>query len=116
MDKVFIEELRVDTVIGVYDFEKLKTQPLFFDVEMVTDIRAAAASDSVELAVDYAKVSDLISDFCEKHQFDLLEALVSRLADEILAAYPISAIRIKVRKPEAVPMAKSVGVQIYRER
>lgn len=79
MDKVFIKQLRVDTIIGVYDFEKQKKQPLFFDVEMHTDIRPAALHDELSKAIDYAAVSAVITQFCQDTQFELLETLLARL-------------------------------------
>ena len=116
MDKVYISQLHVETIIGVYDFEKESKQSLYFDVEMLTDIRAAAQSDDINLAVDYAKVSEDIINHTTSKPLELLETLVEQLAELILEKYNVSQIIVKVSKPAAVPAAKTVGVEITRTK
>ena len=116
MDKVYISQLHVETIIGVYDFEKESKQSLYFDVEMLTDIRAAAKSDDINLAVDYAKVSEDIIAHTTAKPVELLETLVEQLAALILAKYNVSQVTIKVSKPAAVAAAQTVGVEITRAK
>lgn len=117
MDIIFIEDLRVDTVIGVFDWEKEFKQPLYFDIEMQTDIRASAKSDDIDKTVSYKDVSDKVIDLVENSQFELLETLAEMLCEEILKNFAgVFSLTLKVKKPQAVPRANTVGIQITRKR
>lgn len=116
MDKVYISQLHVETIIGVYDFEKETKQSLYFDVEMLTDIRAAAQSDDINLTVDYAKVSEEIIAHTTAKPVELLETLLEQLASMILSNFNVQQVTIKVSKPAAVPAAQTVGVEITRDK
>ncbi|MCF6435890.1 MULTISPECIES: dihydroneopterin aldolase [Pseudoalteromonas] len=114
MDKVYISQLHVETIIGVYDFEKESKQSLYFDIEMLTDISAAAQSDDINFALDYAKVSERVIEHATAKPVELLETLLEQLAAIILAEFNTQQVTIKVSKPAAVPAAKTVGVEITR--
>ncbi|WMN59119.1 dihydroneopterin aldolase [Pseudoalteromonas xiamenensis] len=116
MDKVYISQLHVETIIGVYDFEKESKQSLYFDVEMLTDIREAAKTDDIQLAVDYAKVSERIEQVCQQDTVELLETLVETLAAMILSEFSVAQVTLRVSKPQAVAKASTVGVEITRSR
>ncbi|WP_462153853.1 dihydroneopterin aldolase [Pseudoalteromonas piscicida] len=116
MDKVYISQLHVEAIIGVYDFEKESKQSLYFDVEMLTDISAAARHDDINLAVDYAKVSERIIVHTQAKPVELLETLVEQLAAMILNEFNVHQVLIKVSKPAAVPQAQTVGVEIVRKK
>jgi len=116
MDKVFISQLHVDTIIGVYDFEKETKQSLYFDIEMLCDIKPAAQSDNINLALDYAQVSERVIAHTTAKPVELLETLVEQLAAIILAEFNTSEVTIKVSKPAAVTQAQTVGVQITRKK
>ncbi|WP_337879738.1 dihydroneopterin aldolase [Rheinheimera sp.] len=113
MDKVFISALQVPTVIGVYDWEKQIQQTLVFDIEMKTDIRLAAASDDLQLTIDYAAVCQAVTELCAvPHQ--LLETVAEKTATMLLQRFPTTAVAIRIGKPGAVPQAATVGVSINR--
>ncbi|SFC44217.1 dihydroneopterin aldolase [Pseudoalteromonas denitrificans] len=114
MDKVFITQLHVDTIIGVYDFEKETEQSLFFDIEMLTDIRAAANSDDINDTVDYAVVSERIIKHVKAKPVELLETLVEQIAEFILTEFNVTQVKVRVSKPAAVKAAVTVGVEIIR--
>ncbi|WP_254276802.1 dihydroneopterin aldolase [Halomonas sp. 3H] len=114
MDLVLIEALGVDTVIGVYDWERTITQRLVLDLELATDIRPAAADDDIALTLDYAAISEHIADFAARHDFALVETFAERLADTLRQAFSIAWLRLTVRKPGAVSAAAAVGVRIER--
>lgn len=116
MDKVFISQLHVDTIIGVYDFEKEAKQSLFFDIEMLCDIKPAATTDDINLALDYAKVSERVIEYTTAKPVELLETLVEQLAVIILTEFNTSQVTIKVSKPAAVAQAQTVGVEITRQK
>ncbi|MBS55183.1 MAG: dihydroneopterin aldolase [Oceanospirillaceae bacterium] len=114
MDKVFIRDLKVDAVIGVYDWEKQVRQPLVFDLEMAWDIRMAAATDDLTHALNYQAVTEFIERFVREQNFQLLESLIQRLADALLKEFGMPWIRIQVEKPAVVPQARVVGLSIER--
>ncbi|MCS2609709.1 dihydroneopterin aldolase [Halomonas dongshanensis] len=114
MDHILIEGLRVDTVIGVYDWERTITQTLELDLTLATDIRPAAASDDLQLTLDYAAISARIQCFAEAHQFALVETFAERLAACLREEFAITWLRLRLRKPGAVPNARSVGLEIER--
>ncbi len=114
MDKVFISELKVDAVIGVYDWEKQVRQPLVFDLEMAWDIRVAAQTDDLMHALDYQAVTEYIERFVREQHFQLLESLLERLADGLLQEFGMPWLRIRVEKPAVVPQARAVGLVIER--
>ncbi|MBD9467187.1 dihydroneopterin aldolase [Pseudomonas sp. Pdm06] len=114
MDRVFIEGLEVDTVIGAYDWERGIRQCLRLDLSFAWDNRPAAAGDDLTLALDYASVSSRIQAFAEQAHFQLVETFAERLAQELMGEFKITWLRLKVTKPGAVPAASGVGVEIER--
>ena len=114
MDKVFIHGLKVDAVIGVYDWEKQVRQPLIFDLEMAWDIRVAAATDDLMHALNYQAVTEYVESFVREQHFQLLESLIERLADALIKEFGMPWIGIKVEKPAVVPQSRVVGLYIER--
>lgn len=114
MDKVFIRELKVDAVIGVYDWEKQVRQPLVFDLEMAWDIRMAAATDDLMHALNYQAVTEFIEQFVREQHFQLLESLLERLAAALRKEFGMPWLSIRVEKPAVVPQARAVGLYIER--
>ncbi len=114
MDLVLIESLGVDTVIGVYDWERTITQRLVLDLELATDIRPAAADDDIAQTLDYAAISERVEAFAADHDFALVETFAERLAGMLREEFSIPWLRLSVRKPGAVPSASAVGVRIER--
>lgn len=114
MDRILIEALKVDTVIGVYDWERTIVQSLSLDLSLATDIRPAAANDDLRLTLDYAAICQRIQQFANDHQFALVETFAERLAECLRREFPIKWLRLTVRKPGAVPQAASVGLEIIR--
>ncbi len=114
MDLVLIEALEVDTVIGVYAWERTITQTLRLDLALGTDIRPAAADDDIHLALNYAAISERIASFADEHDVALVETFAERLAETLRDEFGIPWLRLTVRKPGAVAAAASVGVSIER--
>ncbi|MBB3142956.1 dihydroneopterin aldolase [Halomonas organivorans] len=114
MDLVLIEALKVDTVIGVYDWERTITQTLVLDLTLATDIRPAAANDDIAMTLDYAAISERVQAFGTEHSFELVETFAERLADTLRREFGIPWLRLTLRKPGAVPAATAVGVSIER--
>jgi len=116
MDIVFIEDLRIETVIGVYDWERKVRQTVALDLEMAFDNRKPAASDRIEDTLDYKAVSKRLIGFVESSHFELVETLAERCADIVLNEFDVVWLRLKLAKPGAVTGSKSVGVVIEREK
>ncbi len=114
MDRVFIRELRVDTVIGIYDWERKVRQTVSFDLDMAFDIRQAAATDDIRFTLNYKSVSDRIIEYVSGQQFLLLEAMAERVAELIMREFAVPWVRLTLHKPGAVPQARDVGVVIER--
>lgn len=114
MDIVFIRQLAVDMVIGVYDWEKQRTQTLLIDVELGTSISAAAAGDELAKTIDYAVVCQRITTELQRQPLELIETVAEQIATLLLNEFPAQAVRVSVEKPTAVPQAQSVGVRISR--
>jgi 7,8-dihydroneopterin aldolase/epimerase/oxygenase len=116
MDRVFIEDLRIETVIGVYDWEREIRQTIGLDLEMAFDIRKAAASDQIDDTLDYKAVAKRLIQFVESSKFQLVETLAERCADIVLKEFPVNWLQLKLRKPGAVRGSSAVGVIIERGR
>ena len=84
MDIVFIRGLRIDAVIGIYDWERKVRQPLIFDLEMATDIRKAAASDDIDDTLNYKDIAKRLAAFVSESEFQLVETLAERCAEIVL--------------------------------
>lgn len=113
-DSVLIEGLVVETVVGVYDWERKVNQRLLVDLEMAWDNRAPGASDDVSDALDYAAVSDRVVSCLQALKPQLLEYGAETLAADLQETFGITWLRLSLRKPGAVPAAQAVGVRIER--
>lgn len=114
MDIVYIRELEVETVIGIYDWEREIQQTVSIDLDMGTDIRQAAATEDVENTLNYKSVSDLLIEFVGKSEFQLVETMAEEIAERVMHTFGVRWIRVRVGKPGAVPAARDVGVIIER--
>lgn len=114
MDIIFVRDLKIDTVIGVYAWERDIRQQLSFDLEMAADIRPAAAGDDITKALDYSAVAARLTEFVGTSSFKLLETLAEQCAQIVLQEFNVPWLRLRVMKPGAVPAARDVGVLIER--
>ncbi len=114
MDLVYIEGLRVETIIGIYDWEREVRQVVILDLQMGVDIQAAAENDDIEHALNYKAVSDRLLAFIEGSAFLLLETMAEQIAELLQDEFGVRWLRLKLGKPGAVPQAQTVGVQIER--
>ena len=114
MDIVYINKLRADTVIGVYAWERSVRQSVVLDLELASDNRRAAASDSIADALDYATLSDRVLSFIEGSEFQLIETMAEQVAAIVMAEFGVPWLRLRLAKPGAVAQAAEVGVLIER--
>ena len=116
MDRVFIEALAIECVIGIYDWERTIRQTLAFDLEMGFDNRRAAATDHIDDTLDYKRVAKRLMAFVSQSSFQLVETLAERCAEIVMNEFDIPWLRLKLSKPGAVRGARAVGVIIERAR
>ena len=116
MDIVYIRDLRIETVIGIYDWERKIRQTVSLDLEMGTDIRRAGETDSIEDTLDYKSVAKRLIDFVEKSEFQLVETLAERIAGIVLNEFDVPWMKLRLSKPGAVTGSQDVGVIIERSK
>lgn len=114
MDIVFIRDLRIDTIIGIYEWERQVKQTLVFNLDMATDIRQAAATDDIQFALNYHAVAQEIITYVESHHALLVETLAEDIATLIRTQFNVPWLRLQLTKPHAVLGAQAVGVMIER--
>lgn len=114
MDIIFLHDLKVDCVIGVWDWERRTKQTLRIDLDMGADIRKSAKSDALEDTLSYKDVSKRVQSFVADSSFQLVETLAESIADILLSEFPIPWCRVRINKRGAVRGAGDVGVLIER--
>lgn len=114
MDIVYLHGLRLETVIGVWDWERHIRQTLIVDLDMGADVSRAAASDSIDDTIDYKTVADRLIEIGKESSFALVESLAERIAGELTGALGIPWVRVRITKSGALRGAREVGVQIER--
>jgi dihydroneopterin aldolase len=114
MDIVYINDLRIETVIGIYDWEREIRQIVSIDLEMAADNRKAAASERIDDALNYKAVAKRLIQFVEQSEFQLVETLAERIAEIVLDEFDVDWLRLKLGKPGAVTGSAEVGVVIER--
>lgn len=114
MDIVFIEDLRINTIIGVFDWEREVRQTVSLDLQMAWDNSRAAATDDLQYALNYKAVSDRLLQFVGESEFKLIETMAEQVCDIVLTEFSVSWLRLTLRKPGAVPQASTVGLILER--
>lgn len=114
MDIIFLRGLHIETIVGIFDWERVARRTVVLDLEMATDNRKAAASDAIEDALDYARVSRRVVDFVEGSSFFLVETLAERICEIIRDEFGVPWVRLTLNKKGAVGGNVDVGVVIER--
>ncbi|MGH8464126.1 MAG: dihydroneopterin aldolase [Pseudomonas sp.] len=114
MDIIYIHDLRVDTIIGIYAWERENRQTVSLDLEMATDISRAASTQNIDDALNYKAISDRITAFISDSEFLLIEAMAEQVASIVMSEFGVPWLRLRLGKPAAVPTARDVGVIIER--
>ena len=115
MDIVYIRELEIEAIIGIYDWERETKQTVSIDLEMGCDNTKAAASEDIADALDYKAVAKRLISFVEGSEFLLVETLAEKIAGIVLEEFSVPWLRLRLGKPGAVTGSKDVGVIIERE-
>ena len=114
MDRIFLRELKVEAVIGIWEWEQRIRQTVSIDLEMSTDARAAAGTDSVESTLNYRDVAKRVQAFVAGARFHLVESLAESVARLIIEEFNVAWIRVSIAKPGAIRGAREVGIVIER--
>jgi dihydroneopterin aldolase len=116
MDTIFLSDLRVQAVVGIWDWERRIRQTVAIDLEMGADIRKAAASDSIDDTLNYKLVAKRVEQFVADSSFQLVETMAEQIAAIILDEFDVPWVQVRVNKPGAIRRARDVGVMIRRSR
>ena len=116
MDAIFLTDLRIETVVGIWEWERKIRQTVSIDLEMGADVATAAAHDDIEHTLNYKAVSKRVQSFVGESAFQLVETMAERIAELILTEFEVPWVRVKVNKPGAIRGARDVGVRIYRSK
>jgi dihydroneopterin aldolase len=114
MDIIYLNALKIETVIGVYDWERQIKQTVVLDLAMATDIRQAATTDRIEDTLNYKAVAKRLVEFVSHSDFQLIETLAESVAEIVMTEFSVPWIRVQLNKPGAVRGARDVGVIIER--
>lgn len=114
MDIIFLHDLKIETTIGIWDWERKIRQTVAIDLDMSADIRNAAETDSVDDTLNYKLVAKRLQQFVGDSSFQLVETLAERVAGIVLDEFDVSWVRVRVNKPGAIRGARDVGVLIER--
>ena len=114
MDIVYIRDLRIETIIGIYDWEREVKQTVSLDLEMAHDIRRAAETDDIVHALNYKSIAKRLISFIEKSEFLLVERMAEEVANIVREEFSVPWVRLRVSKPGALRRSKDVGILIER--
>ena len=113
-DIVYIRDLRIKTIIGIFDWEREIKQTVSLDIEMATDIRQAAVTDDIQHALDYKSVGKRVIAYVEESEFQLVETLAEKVSEIILTEFDVPWLRLRLSKPGALRGSSDVGLIIER--
>lgn len=115
MDIIFLEQVKVQTKLGVPDWERLVAQTIILDIEIGYDLTKSCASDAIEDTIDYGAVVSRIRETLSEHIFKLVEALAEHICQLILSEFKALSVKVRVAKPGILPGLKALGVVIERK-
>ena len=116
MDSISIQGLSVQTVIGVYDWERTQARELLIDVTLSYDLQKASETDDVLQTIDYAAAAECIQKVALESDFQLLEALAGALFKALFSKFLATEIALTIHKPDILPDANNVSITMKRER
>lgn len=114
MDKIYLTGLKIETIVGIWDWERQIPQTVVVDLEMSADIAAAANSDDIADTLNYKLVAKRVQALVKDSGFKLVETMAEKIAEVILTEFSVGRVRVRVNKPGAIRGASDVGVEIER--
>ncbi len=116
MDKVFIRDLSVRGIIGIHDWERNVRQEILINLTLFGDLSRAGQSDQIEDCINYQTIAEKVQAHTERAQPFTVESLADELARLCLAETNVQKVIVRVEKPGAIRFARSVGVEIERDK
>lgn len=113
-DTIFVTDLRIEAVVGIWDWERALPQTISLDLEMATDISAAVAADHIDATLDYRAISKRVTAYVQESKFQLIETMAEQVAALIREEFGVAWVRVAVHKPWAVRGSRDVGITIER--
>lgn len=114
MDKIYLSGLKIETIVGIWDWERQIPQTVAIDLEMAADIRRAAATDSIDDTLNYKLVAKRVTALVTEGKFQLVETMAERIAETIIGEFAVPWVKVRINKPGAIRGARDVGVEIER--
>jgi len=114
LDRIFLRGLEIETVIGIWEWEQRIKQLVRIDLELATDIRPAAATDSIEAALDYKEIAKRVIAYVSESRVNLVETLADNIARMIVVDFGVPWLQLSISKPGAIEGSRDVGVLIER--
>lgn len=116
-DYIFIDNLRVNCIVGIHAWEQAQPQPLLFTLKLYCDFSPIFASAELQDSIDYAAVSQLIESHCQARPHLLIETLAHEIIGQLFDNFPlIEGLSLQLAKPHAVANSQQVGLHITRWR
>lgn len=116
MDRIYIKDLALRCIIGVYPEERRERQDVVINVTLAGDFSAAGRSDDIADAVDYKVMKKNIIKLVETSAFNLIETLAERIAAVCLEHPKVREVTVSVDKPGALRFTRSVAFEITRQK
>lgn len=117
MDAIIIEGLKVETIIGCFDWERQIIQPLMLDLVIQTDLEQASNSDALADTLNYAEICEISTQVIQQAQPELIEHAAKLVLNALFTTFTaIESIKITIRKPAIIAQANSVGIRLERHR
>lgn len=115
-DCIFLHDLRVETIVGIWEWERKIHQTVSIDLKVGADIRRAAATDEIEDTLNYKLLAKRVQQFVAESRFRLVETMAEKIAEIVLSEFDTPWIEVRVNKPGAIRGARDVGIRIRRSR
>lgn len=116
MDKILLTDLTVEGILGIYDFERTTPQPIRINLTLFTDLRRASERDDLRDSVNYAELAEAVCAHAQSAARFTVEALAADIARICLQPAAVASVIVRVEKPQIIPFAAAVGVEIERTR
>ena len=113
-DTIYIRDLRVETIIGIFGWEREVRQQISMDLDFEFDVSVPGKSDSIDDTLDYKKITKSLIAFIESSDYKLIEALAEGIVDHLKSKFDIKKVKLRLSKPGALRFSKDVGIMIER--
>ena len=113
---VFIKDFIIEEIIGIHEHEKIKKQKIKFNIVMEVNPNTIPDEHDIKSIVDYEKITQKLENLVKTEKYNFLESLAEDSFKKIFEDKRINSVKIKIEKPEAIKNAKSVGVEVFKNR